>query len=184
MLKLATIPLILAGLFAAPHAGAQGHHGAPGGGIMGGMLGKLLNPQAIEELELTDDQVNKLEDLQSAHEKEMLDAKQNIERARLNLKELMKDDDPSESKIKAKIREIGSLRTDMQLTQVDVFFAVRNILTDEQAEKLQSLRHGGRAGGHDGRRGSHPGSGHGPGRGGGSGNLGEPGGPMIEEPTE
>ena len=147
---LAALPIILASLFGVPNKG-------PGGGMMGGMIGRLLSPQAIEVLELTDEQVDKLEDLRFSHEKEALEIKQKIEREQLELRKLMDADEPNESKIKAKIREIGSLRTDFQLAQVDTYFAARKILTDEQIEKMESLRHGGRRG--------PGGSGYGSGRG-------------------
>lgn len=173
----AALPIILASLFGI----AGPHGGGPGREMMGGIIGRLLSPQAIEKLELTDEQVDKLEDLRSSLEKEALEIKQEIERAQLELKQLMREDEPSESKIKAKVREIGSLRTDLQLLHVDAFFKARSILTDEQIEKIKSLRGTNRG---PGRR--TPGyrtPGH---RGGGAGDLGEPGGPMNEDmpPTE
>jgi len=134
----AALPLILAGLFGAP----QGQHGGPGhfGGLR---LRLLLTPQAAEELNLTEDQQDKLKELCYSHQEKVLEIKQKIEREQLELKKLMDADEPNESKIKAKVREIGSLRTDIQLTQVDLYFAARNILTDEQIEKIKSLRRGG-----------------------------------------
>jgi Spy/CpxP family protein refolding chaperone len=153
MLRIAAaLPLILAGLFGAPH----GQHGGPGhfGGLR---LGLLLTPQAAEELDLTADQQDKLKELCYSHQEKVLETKQKIEREQLELKKLMDADDPNESKIKAKVREIGSLKTDLQLAQVDTYFAVRKILTDEQIEKMKSLRHAGRRG--------TEGSGHGSGRG-------------------
>jgi len=134
----AALPLILAGLFGTP----QGQHGGPGhfGGLR---LRLLLTPQAAEELNLTEDQQDKLKELCYSHQEKVLEIKQKIEREQLELKKLMDVDEPNESKIKAKVREIGSLRTDIQLTQVDLYFAARNILTDEQIEKIKSLRRGG-----------------------------------------
>ena len=133
----AALPLILAGLFGTP----QGQHGGPGhfGGLR---LRLLLTPQAAEELNLTEDQQDKLKELCYSHQEKVLEIKQKIEREQLELKKLMDADEPNESKIKAKVREIGSLRTDLQLAQVDLYFAARNILTDEQIEKIKSLRRG------------------------------------------
>ncbi|TET22047.1 MAG: periplasmic heavy metal sensor [Candidatus Stahlbacteria bacterium] len=139
MLRIAAaLPLILVGLFGTP----RGQHGGPGhfGGLR---LRLLLTPQAAEELNLTADQQEKLKELCYSHQEKVLEIKQKIEREQLELKKLMDADEPNESKIKAKVREIGSLRTDLQLTQVDLYFAARNILTDEQIEKIKSLRRGG-----------------------------------------
>jgi Spy/CpxP family protein refolding chaperone len=172
MLRIAAaLPLILASL-----SGIQGAHAGPGTGMMQGIIGRLLSPQAIEQLELTDEQVAELEDLRSSHEKAVLEIKHKIENAQLELNELMREDEPSESKIKAKIREIGSLRVDLQLAQVDTYFAARKILTAEQIEKIKSLRGINRGPGRRTPGYRTPGY-----RGGGTGNLGEPGGPMNED---
>lgn len=136
MLRIAAaLPLILVGLFGTP----QGQHGGPGhfGGLR---LRLLLTPQAAEELNLTADQQKKLKELCYSHQEKVLEIKQKIEREQLELKKLMDADEPNESKIKAKVREIGSLRTDLQLAQVDTYFAACEILTDEQIEKIKSLR--------------------------------------------
>lgn len=131
----AALPLILAGLFGAP----RGQHGDPGhfGGLR---LGMLLTPQAVEKLNLTEDQQEKLKELSYSHQEKVLEIKQKIEREQLELRKLVDADEPGEAKIKAKIREIGSLRTDLQLAQVDTYFAAREILTDEQIQKIKSLR--------------------------------------------
>jgi Spy/CpxP family protein refolding chaperone len=155
---LAALPLVLTLLF-----GIRGPHGGPGGGMMQGIIGRLLSPQAIEKLELTVEQVDKLEDLRSSHEKGVLEIRHKIERTQLELNDLMREDEPSESKIKAKISEIGSLRTDLQLAQVDTYFAALKILTPAQIEKIKSLCPAERRGPgcHD--RGSgNPGAGGGP----------------------
>jgi len=146
MLRIAAaLPLILAGLFGAP----RGQHGGPWhfGGLR---LGLLLTPQAAEELNLTADQQDKLKELSYSHQEKVLEIKQKIEREQLELKKLMDADEPNESKVKAKIREIGLLRTDLQLAQVDTYFAARKILTDEQIEKIESglRRRGGGLRGH------------------------------------
>lgn len=108
---------------------------------MGGPgLGLMLTPEVVEQIGLTEEQESKLKDLRDAHQDQVLEIKQKIERAELELARLTEDDNPSESKITAKIREISSLRTDLQLAGVELYFAARKILTDEQIEKLKTLR--------------------------------------------
>lgn len=135
MLKLAAaLPFLITSLLGAPQRGAQHPPG-----MRGGLLGRLLSPRAVEVLQLTEDQIDELEELRSSAEKQALEIKQKMERTRLELAELMREDNPSQSKIEAKVKEIGSLRTELHLFQVEVFFAAREILTSEQIDKIKTL---------------------------------------------
>ncbi len=133
MYKLAIIPLILAAYFAAP-----GSHMT--GGSHGGHPGKFLSPQALKELSLTEEQQTKIKALKDTHTDKMLDIRQKIERSALELAKLMDEKDPNQTKIEGKVREIGTLRTDMQLERIDFFFQVRKLLTAAQIEKLGTMR--------------------------------------------
>lgn len=145
---LTAIPILMGVLFANPQGHVSGHAGGNAGcrdggrgGMMGGMhIRMLLSSQGVEELGLTEDQQDKIKDLEQTHQEQTLEMKQKIEREQLALSQLMDEDDPSQSKIKSKIREISTLRTDLQLAQVDFFFNVRGVLTDEQIEQLETLR--------------------------------------------
>jgi Spy/CpxP family protein refolding chaperone len=132
MFKLAAIPMI-AGMLLAASAARM-----PGG--QGGMNpGMLLNPKVSEELGLTSDQQTKIKKIQDDHQEKVLDTKQKIERLDLELKKLFEEDTPQQSKIEAKVREIGTLRTALQIERVNFYFEVRNLLTDEQIEKLGNM---------------------------------------------
>lgn len=135
MLRLAAIPLLLGITFAAPHGQARG--GMSG---MGMHFGMFRDPETVEALGLSEDQQQKLEDLYYSHQETALNLRQKMERGQLEMQKLMDADNPNENQIKAKTREIGALRTDMQLEKVEFFFKVRGVLTAEQVEKLKTLR--------------------------------------------
>lgn len=132
MLRLATIPLFLGTVFAMPHGQAAGR--IP--------FGMLRNPEAAQELGLSEDQQQKLEDLFYSHQEQALALRQKMEKLELELQKLMNADDPNENQIKAKIREIGALRTDLELERVEFFFKMRGVLTAEQIEKLKTMHPG------------------------------------------
>lgn len=142
MLKLATIPLILAAFFAAPGS----HVAARSRGVLPGMN---LSPQVMEQLSLTEDQVSKIKDIKDTHMEKMLDIRQKMEKSRLELAKLVDEDAFSQSKVEARIREIGSFKTQMELERVNFLFQVRKLLTPEQIEKLGTIHPLGRnPGGH------------------------------------
>lgn len=142
MLKLATIPLILAAFFAAPGS----HDPVRSRGVEQSMY---LSPQAMEKLSLTDEQISKIKDLRDTHMDKMLEIRQAMEKSRLELAKLTDDNEPSQTKIETKIREIGNLKTEMELERTNFFFQVRKLLTPEQIEKLGTVHPFGRnPGGH------------------------------------
>ncbi len=137
MLKLATIPLILAAFFAAPGS----HDAARSRGPHSGMF---LSPQAIQELALTDEQISKIKDLKDTRMDKTLEIRQKMEKSRLELAKLTDDNEPNQTKIETKIREIGNLKTEMELERINFFFQVRKLLTPEQIEKLGTIHAFGR----------------------------------------
>ncbi|NLI98426.1 periplasmic heavy metal sensor [bacterium] len=145
MFKLAAIPMIAGMLLAASAVRMPG-----GQGFMN--PGMLLNPKVSEELDLTRDQQAKIKKIQDDHQEKVLDTKQKIERLGLELKRLFEEDAPQQSKIEAKVREIGALRTALQIERVNLCFEVRKLLTDEQIKKLRDMHpfRGSGEGPHDG----------------------------------
>lgn len=105
-------------------------------------------------LELTDDQIGDLEGLRYSHEEKVLSIKQEMEREQLALSHLMDDDELDRRAIETRIKNLASLKTDLQLEHIEVVFSIAEILTDEQ---MQMLRSGCTAGCHN------PGSGAGQG---------------------
>jgi len=135
MFKTAAILLALVAV------GSQGREARHAQGPPGGFrLEMLTSPQAAEALGLTAEQQEKLTELRYSHEEKVLDIRYKLERYQLELRKLMETDNPNESKIKTTIRQIGSLRTDLELAHADVYFEARKILTDEQIAKLKTLR--------------------------------------------
>ncbi|MBN2380174.1 Spy/CpxP family protein refolding chaperone [candidate division WOR-3 bacterium] len=121
-------------------------------GSQGEMRGQL---KGIYE-SLTAEQKEQIKDLRTAHQKETVDLRADLEKQMIELRELISDD-ASESKIMAKIEEIGRKRTEMQKKKVKLMLEIKNLLTDEQKEMFDGLGlHGliGGPGGHSGSRGN------------------------------
>ena len=137
----------------------------------GGMM------MAADELELTDQQIEKLEDLRYQHQKEMIGKQAAVKEARLELRELMRKADVSEKAALAKQERILDAKDEIARAKLKHKIATRNILTEEQFKKWQKMKRGkghhggpGMKGDCDGRgpgfhQGMKPGKGMGPGHG-------------------
>jgi Spy/CpxP family protein refolding chaperone len=104
------------------------------------------HPGAID-LDLSEEQAKKLQDLKLEVQKEMLDVKSSLKAKALELQTLLLSKEPDQAKVSSLLEEIGQIRTDMQKKAVDYQIEMREILTEEQWNKLSSCRYfGGGAG--------------------------------------
>jgi len=93
-----------------------------------------------KKLDLTSEQKEKIRDVRLNLEKERVKLKADLKIAQLGLKDLSQQKNPSPEKIYGKIDQIGDLRTKLQKNRVTKKLGIREVLTDEQWEKFQSLK--------------------------------------------
>ena len=82
--------------------------------------------------DLTEDQEMKIKELKTAHMKEMLKFKSELEEKNAKLKSLQTADDVDMDKIYKVIDEIGSIETKMTKERAGLHQEIRALLTDEQ----------------------------------------------------
>ena len=97
-------------------------------------------PEIQKELKLTDDQINKLEDMLLQHKKEMIDLKSNIAKKQLDLEALLDKENIDDKTIMQKEDELINLRGNLQRTYIKMILDMKKVLTPEQAKKLKELR--------------------------------------------
>ncbi len=120
-------------------AGGWGHGDGPGGGP-----GKAM----MEELALTKEQLQKMDQMRSTHRKEMIPLRAQVKVKQIELNELF-DSDAAIGTINSKIDEISKLRTDIAKKQAAHRVAMRQLLTPEQREIWDSRpKMMGKMGGH------------------------------------
>ncbi len=146
---------VFGGVTANAQKGMMGH-GSPGGGKFhkGFSQGKSM----IEMLELTTDQIKQVRAMRLETQKKLIPIKSDLKLARLELHEMIRNG-ALEAEIDRKIDQMSAIRTNIQKINVHQRLALRNMLTDEQKAKLETMPFGGR-----GQGGRHP-RGHGPGMG-------------------
>lgn len=125
LLVLSTISMALA---ASPQRGLKRHHR------------QLGIEMFADELGLTEEQLSKIQEQQFATKKNSIEQRAKIQIAELELRKLMKDKDADAAEIRNKIKEIGELKTNLHLNRVEGKLALHKVLTNEQFEKLQSLK--------------------------------------------
>ncbi len=109
------------------------------GAFMG--MYKGLSPEKFThmrfELELTDEQVDELQDIFLASARKLIPKRGEIKLARLEMGAMMSDPEPDRKKIEAHIRNVGALQTEVRLLQMMRRLDVIAVLTPEQRKMLQ-----------------------------------------------
>jgi Spy/CpxP family protein refolding chaperone len=108
-----------------------GHHGF-GMGIMA----------CKDDLNLTDEQIEKIKAVNLDHQAEMIDFRAELAKLQLNKQSNMMSDNPDRDQAISLTRQINEVRGRISLAQVSHRFAVRDILTSEQIEKMKDCRMG------------------------------------------
>lgn len=93
-------------------------------------------PPAMMPFDLTQEQTEKLQDLDLAFEKEMVTFKAQMPAIEAELKAALIADQFSESKVKSLIDKKAKLMSEMELKQLLHQRAIRNLLTPEQQKKF------------------------------------------------
>jgi Spy/CpxP family protein refolding chaperone len=106
--------------------------GMGGPGHMG--CGALIGMK--DELELTEDQVEKLKTMKMERQKRAINDKAAVEILELELKELLSEETIDIKAVDGKIDRIASLKAKMHKDKIHTMVDSKNVLTAEQKEKL------------------------------------------------
>lgn len=102
------------------------------------VLARLLrDPELQKQLNLTDEQRKKLQDINFNTEKAAITERAAMQVQRLELKRLMRAENPDRAAIDKKIQEISQARTALMKTRANELLDVRAVLTKEQRDKIR-----------------------------------------------
>jgi Spy/CpxP family protein refolding chaperone len=93
-----------------------------------------------DKLELTDDQVDRIENLRYDMEMRGIDIKADLEKRRLELKKLMGEEEKDRKKILAQVTAVNEVEGDLSIVRVEGMLDINDVLTKEQREQLDELR--------------------------------------------
>lgn len=109
--------------------------------------------------DLTDAQDKQIEELRTAQMQNMVNSHNQIKLKEAELTVLQSAEKVDMKAVEAKIKEIGAVKTEMQVERANMHNEVRNILTDEQKVKFD-MHHANRPNGHRGEMGGRHGKGN------------------------
>ena len=130
------------------------------------------NPRVRTYLGLTDEQVGRLHKISVDAQKASVQTRADMELRHIELRELMRADNPDHDAIMAKLDEVNALQGKMAKQRAETMLSARSVLTPEQVKKIKTFMENRGAGGGQGRGGMMERRGGGPGR-----PQGHPGGP-------
>jgi Spy/CpxP family protein refolding chaperone len=126
----------------------DGMGAGPGGrfghGIRGGMgrgfgRGHRMGPRALEALDLTPPQRERIEALHERQLRTAIQSRADLATAGLDLRKLLRAANPDRRAIDAQIDRMSDLRASLHKARVATMLDVRAVLTPEQREKLETL---------------------------------------------
>ena len=136
-----------------PARGRAGYHFRDGrgfgrGAMMGGRLLAMLDSTRVKTaLGLTDEQSSRLRQIVLDTEKNSIKTRADMQVRRIELRELMRADNPDRDAVMKKLDEISALRSQMMKQHVEAFLSAKSVLTPEQQKKIRTFIENRRASG-------------------------------------
>ena len=124
--------------------GGFGHPGMGwrhvGHGLAGERLLRLADsPRMRAYLNLTDQQVSRLHQLTVDAEKTSVQTRASLQLRGIEMRELLRADNPDQDAILKKVDEVSALRGQMARQRIEAQLAARKVLAPEQQQKLRAL---------------------------------------------
>jgi Spy/CpxP family protein refolding chaperone len=103
------------------------------------MLAMLDNPRVRTTLGLSDEQASRLRQVMVEAEKSALKTRADLGVRQIELRELLRADQPDRGAVTKKVQEISELRGQMMQQRIDSLLASKAILTPEQQQKIRAF---------------------------------------------
>ncbi len=117
-----------------------------GGNVMwfhrGGMGSWWRNPRVAEEIGLTDQQKQQLEKISLDSRLKMIDLRADLEKQQVILGPMLESYHPDEAQVLAQVDKVSQARAALEKERVQSMLTTRNVLTEEQWNKLKESRMG------------------------------------------
>jgi Spy/CpxP family protein refolding chaperone len=98
------------------------------------------DPELVQKLHISDDQVQKIDKIAQDHQIQEIDLRADLEKQNAILRSEMETDPPNEAQVFAQIDKVTQARANLEKSHVELLLAVRHVLTTEQAQKLRELQ--------------------------------------------
>lgn len=127
------------------------------------------NPNVVQRLTLTPEQVKRMDGIFQTSRLQLIDLKANVEKQEVMLEPLLSANPLDTPKAQAQIDKVADARADLEKANAKMLLGIRGVLTPDQWTRLRDHSHG--DGGSGGQGGPAPGGGPMRGHGHGNGNM-------------
>lgn len=97
------------------------------------------NPRVIQELGLSQDQIDKINTIWRDHRKTLIDLRAEHEKQQVDLETLLSKDTIDETAVLAKADLVNKTKADVERVTLQMRLRIRNVLTREQRERSKEL---------------------------------------------
>ncbi|HET7289435.1 MAG TPA: hypothetical protein VFJ67_03270 [Thermodesulfobacteriota bacterium] len=98
------------------------------------------NPKIVQEMELTEDQVDAIEDIFNSYREQIIDSQKELKKEEVHLLDILRKPECSRDEVMQITDNIEDLRANLTRIKVDMLLKIKNVLTSEQEETLHSIR--------------------------------------------
>ncbi|MDY6934052.1 MAG: Spy/CpxP family protein refolding chaperone [Spirochaetota bacterium] len=121
--------------------GRPGHYDCRDGGFHKGVF--FGNPEMMKErFGLSDDQVNKISEINLEYKKKLLKIKEKIAPKRINLQSMLLEDNVNLKKVRSLLKEISELKIEIRMLRIKQRLDIEKLLTPSQKNRLRGSRMG------------------------------------------
>lgn len=97
-------------------------------------------PKVVEQLKLTDQQVNQIKEIYSEETKKSIDLRAELEKQHLELNRLLEQDILDESKIAEQIDTVQAARSALAKTHILMRVKIAKVLSSDQRKQLETIK--------------------------------------------
>jgi Spy/CpxP family protein refolding chaperone len=101
-----------------------------------------MGMRALAQLDLTPEQRDRITELHERQARKAIQARADLETARLDMRKLMRADTPDRRALDTQIDRIAGLEAGLRKDRVATLLDVRALLTPDQRKKLETMRDG------------------------------------------
>ena len=117
--------------------GGRQEKGFGGKGIHPPALGIWRNPQMVQELEITEEQIKELRDADFTSREKLLALRAQLDGLRLHMEKAFSEDAVDPAAVRATAVKIADLKGKLYMHRIESRLALREILTKDQIKKLK-----------------------------------------------
>jgi Spy/CpxP family protein refolding chaperone len=96
------------------------------------------NPDLVQKLTLTPDQVKRMDDILQQSRLQLIDLRANVEKQELLMEPMLAANPPDTNKVLAQIDHTAQARAELEKANAKMLLGIRNVLTPDQWTKLQT----------------------------------------------